>query len=260
MVSSTTSTGKTEVTGSPLFPDYSSYWETSSNKQEVQSNEPTAFYPDSTTATLEDGAYNPSPSLIEQQPQQQQQGSDTNTIMSTMSYIHQFTAIFLWLRFAFRVLQSLASFLAFGFQAGANSHSGEPVPFEHKGLLYCGFMVCWLSICWSLFNTVFTLCSFSRERRVRWVMQLLFGKRQEKDLKGFLPILFDLVMAGLFGVCYFYEINTYHCELELHNGWCRYYRTGLYFLLFLFIIYLTQATLDIITQSISFCLKRKRKV
>ncbi|KAG2205446.1 hypothetical protein INT46_007657 [Mucor plumbeus] len=107
-------------------------------------------------------------------------------------------------RFILRIWQFFAAIGAFGFQVGASPYSEEPVPFGKLGLLYYGYVVCWLSIVWSSFNIFVYLT-----RR--------FGKGNK--IKRFVSTLLDLVLAALFGVCVFYEIATYRCKPGMHNGW-----------------------------------------
>ncbi|CAO3617515.1 unnamed protein product [Mucor fragilis] len=133
-------------------------------------------------------------------------------------------------RFLLRIWQFFAAIGAFGFQVGASPYSEEPMPFGKPDLLYYGYVVCWLSIVWSSFNVFVYLT-----RR--------FGKGNK--IKRFVSTLLDLVLAALFGVCVFYEIATYHCKPGMHNGWCNFYNTGLFFLMSLFLSYVVHALWDI---------------
>ncbi|KAG2200920.1 hypothetical protein INT47_003155 [Mucor saturninus] len=129
-----------------------------------------------------------------------------------------------------RCWQCLASIGALGFQVGATSFSGEEIPFGKAGLLYYGHVISCLSILWSAFNIFVYLT-----RR--------FGTGHK--IKRFLSTLFDLTLTALFGVCVFYEIATYRCKPGMHNGWCDFYNTGIFFLMSLFLTYTVHALWDL---------------
>ncbi|KAI8881994.1 hypothetical protein K501DRAFT_295536 [Backusella circina FSU 941] len=133
-------------------------------------------------------------------------------------------------RLILRVWQFVAAIGAFGFQVGASPYSEEPIPFEKLDLLYYGYVVCWISIIWSSFHIFVYLT-----RR--------FGTG--KKIKKVISIIFDWFLAALFGVCIFYEIATYKCKPGLHNGWCNFFNTGLFFLMSLFLSYIIHALWDI---------------
>ncbi|KAI8084224.1 uncharacterized protein B0P05DRAFT_534664 [Gilbertella persicaria] len=99
------------------------------------------------------------------------------------------------IQWCIRIWQLIAAIGAFGFQIGASPYSKEPPPFETLGLLYYGWVICWLSIVWSVFYITKSI-----------------------QIKRFLLILFDLVLAALFGVCMCYEISSYTCKPGIHHG------------------------------------------
>ncbi|GAA5798407.1 hypothetical protein EDC94DRAFT_580085 [Helicostylum pulchrum] len=133
-------------------------------------------------------------------------------------------------RILIRVWQFFAAIGAFGFQVGASPYSGEEMPFSKPDLMYYGYVICWLSITWSSFNVFVYLT-----RR--------FGNGHK--IKRFVSTLIDAALTALFGVCVFYQIATYKCKPGLHNGWCDFYNTGIFFLMSLFLTYVIHALWDV---------------